>query len=78
MKITIREQRLRWLWLKLGLVVGLAGAANLVLPDAVLGGEPSPGSTIRVRVNNYTQASDAVLAAAVVRRLHAGRKSDRG
>jgi hypothetical protein len=30
MKLTIRERRLRWLWLKRGVVVGLAGAANLV------------------------------------------------
>lgn len=64
MKIIFREQRLRWLWPKLGLVVGLASAANLVLPEATLGGGSGPSSTVRVRVNNYTQASDAVLAAA--------------
>jgi hypothetical protein len=64
MKIPIRERRLRWLGLKLGLVVGFSGAAGLVLPEAVLAEQPSPSSTIRVRVNNYSRASDRVLASA--------------
>jgi len=44
--------------------LGLAGAVCFVWPDAALAGARGPSLTIRVRVNNYTLASDALLAAA--------------
>jgi len=43
MKITTRERWLRWLWLELGLVMGLAGAAYVALPEEVSAEEPSRG-----------------------------------
>ena len=63
-KIAIRGQLPAWLWLRRRLLVSMVGTAGLVLPEGVLAGAPGPAATIRVRVNNYTQASNAVLASA--------------
>src|SRR5262245_10498679 len=64
MKVTVREQRLCRLWRKLRLVVGLSGAASLVLPAGIPAAGADASPSIRVRVNNYSEASDGVVASA--------------
>jgi len=64
MKIAIRERQFCWFWLELALVLGLSSAAYLALPEAISAGEPSTGAAIRIRVTNYTQASDSLLGGA--------------
>jgi hypothetical protein len=75
MKIRIREQpsapgqafmglRLRWLRLSLGFVVGLLSETGLTFPKTVFARMADPSPTIRVRVDNYTQASPTIIAGA--------------
>ena len=58
------RRRLPSLRLNLGVVVGLVGAMGLALPETVLAGAQTASLTIRVRVDNYTQASHDILAEA--------------
>lgn len=59
-----RRQRIPWLLLGLGMVVSLVGAINLVSSDAVFASVAEPSPMLRVRVNNYTQASPSIVAKA--------------
>jgi len=59
-----RRQRIPWLRLGLGIVVGLVGVINLVSSDAVFAKVTDPRTMLRVRVNNYTQASPLIVARA--------------
>jgi hypothetical protein len=60
----VRAQRFPWLWLRLGILVALVGVIHLASSDAGFPNVAAPGPTIRVRVNNYTQASPTILAKA--------------
>jgi hypothetical protein len=72
MKIRIGEHaalgtvtcRLSWLRLSLGMIVSFVGALGFALPEVAFARSARSSPTIRARVNNYTQASDAVLASA--------------
>lgn len=57
-----RRQRISWLRLRLAIVVSLVGVINLVSSDAVFAKVADPSPMIRVRVNNYTQASALIVA----------------
>jgi hypothetical protein len=59
-----RGQRLAWLGLSFGFFVGLVGATGIALPETVLARVADPNPTVRVQVDNYSQASSAILAAA--------------
>jgi hypothetical protein len=59
-----RRQRIPWLRLGLRIVVGLVGVINLVSSDAVFAKVTDPRTMLRVRVNNYTQASPLIVARA--------------
>jgi hypothetical protein len=59
-----RRRRLPWLRVSLGVVVGLVAAMTFALPKTVFARVADPSPTIRVRVDNYTQASHNILAAA--------------
>jgi hypothetical protein len=59
-----RRQRLPWLRLSLGVVVGLVGVMSFAFPETVFGRVADPSPAIRVRVDNYAQASPATLAGA--------------
>jgi hypothetical protein len=50
-------------WLSFGAVVGLVGLIGFKFPETALAGVADPGLTITVQVDNYSQASPAVLAA---------------
>lgn len=75
MKRRIREQRLAFggffgvrripsLRLRLGFVVGLITVMSFVNPGGVFARVADPGPRIRVRVNNYAQASPVTIARA--------------
>jgi hypothetical protein len=75
MKIGIRErdqafgqafgrQRVLWLRLRLRIAVSLLGAINLASSDAGFANVAEPSAMLRVRVNNYTQASPSIVAKA--------------
>jgi hypothetical protein len=51
-------------WLSFGAVVGLVGIIGFKFPETALAGVADPGLTITVQVDNYSQASPTVLAAA--------------
>jgi hypothetical protein len=59
-----RRQRIPWLRLGFGIVGGLVGVINLVSSDAVFAKVTDPRTMLRVRVNNYTQASPLIVARA--------------
>jgi hypothetical protein len=59
-----RGQRLAWLGLSFGFFVGLVGATGIALPETVLARVADPNPTSRVQVDNYSQASSAILAGA--------------
>lgn len=58
------DQQLPWFRLSILALAGLVGVISLVFPETIFasGAESSP--TIRIRVNNYTQATPAMLAGA--------------
>jgi hypothetical protein len=58
------RHRISWLRLRLAIVVSLVGVINLVSSDAVFANVADPSPMIRVRVNNYTQASALIVARA--------------
>jgi len=57
-------QQLPWFRLSIMALAGLVGVISFVFPETIVasGAESSP--TIRIRVNNYTQATPAMLAGA--------------
>src|SRR5436189_1501749 len=59
-----RHQGILWLRIRLGIAVSLLGASNLASLDAVFAKVAEPSPMIRVRVNNYTQASPLIVARA--------------
>ena len=59
-----RRQGILWLRLRLGIAVSLLGAINLASSDAVFASVADPSPMLRVRVNNYTQASPMIVAKA--------------
>ena len=59
-----RRQRVLWLRLRLGIAVSLLGAIHLASSDAVFANAADPSPMLRVRVNNYTQASPSIVAKA--------------
>jgi hypothetical protein len=61
---TFRCQRLPGLRPSLGVVMGLVGAMGLAVSETVFAGVAGASPTIRVRVDNYTQASREILAEA--------------
>ncbi len=64
LKEAYRRRRIPWLRLGLGIVVGLAGVISLASSETVFARVADPSPTIRVRVNNYAQASPAIIARA--------------
>src|SRR5205814_5655640 len=59
-----RRQRILWLRLGFRIVVSLVGVINVVSSDAVFANVAEPSPMLRVRVNNYTQASPLIVAKA--------------
>jgi hypothetical protein len=59
-----RRQGILWFRLRLGIAVSLLGAINLASSDAAFANVADPSPTLRVRVNNYTQASSSIVAKA--------------
>jgi hypothetical protein len=59
-----RNQRLPWLRLSIRVIVGLLGTMSLTFPGARFASAQDTSPAIRVRVDNYTPASLAVLAGA--------------
>src|SRR5436189_2374615 len=59
-----RHQGILWLRIRLGIAVSLLGASNLASLDAVFAKVAEPSPMLRVRVNNYTQASPLIVARA--------------
>ncbi len=53
-----------WLQLSIRALAGLVGVMIFAFPEAILASGTDPSPRIRVRVNNYTQASPATLAGA--------------
>jgi hypothetical protein len=53
-----------WLSLRLGIVAALVGVFNLASSEVVFAKLAGPSAMIRVRVNNYTQASPLIVARA--------------
>lgn len=51
-------------WLSFGAVVSLVGIIGFKFPETALAGVAAPFLTVTVQVDNYSQASPAVLAAA--------------
>jgi hypothetical protein len=54
-------RRLPWLGLNLGIVVGLVGVVGFAFQETVFARVTDPSPTITVRVDNYSQASPAIL-----------------
>jgi hypothetical protein len=61
---TFRNQRLPWLRLSVRVIAGLLGTISLMFPGACFAGAQDLSPAIRVRVDNYTLASPAVIATA--------------
>ena len=59
-----RRQRLSWLRVSLRVVVGLIATMRFARPEIVVARAVDPSPTIRVRVDNYTQASATTIAGA--------------
>jgi hypothetical protein len=53
-----------WLGLSIRALAGLIGVMIFAFPEAIFASGTDPTPRIRVRVNNYTQASPAILAGA--------------
>lgn len=60
----LRHKRRCWVWLSLGVVVGLVAISGFALPTTALAGEKDPSPIVTVLVYNYTQASIDILAGA--------------
>ena len=58
------HKRRCWVWLSLGVVVGLVAISGFALPTTALAGEKDPSPIVTVLVYNYTQASIDILAGA--------------
>jgi hypothetical protein len=63
-----------WFQLSIRALAGLVGVMIFAFPEAIFASGTDPSPRIRVRVNNYTQASSAILAGA---ECEAGRILDR-
>jgi hypothetical protein len=59
-----KDRRLPWFRISITVVVGLVGVMALAFPETIFASAGDPTPTIRVRVDNYTQASPAILAGA--------------
>jgi hypothetical protein len=61
-----RHRGILWLWIRLAIAVSLLGAINLASSDAdaVFANVAEQSPMLRVRVNNYTQASRLIIAKA--------------
>jgi len=61
-----RDQGILCLWIRLGIAVSLLGAMHVAsfYADAVFANVAEPSPMLRVRVNNYTQASRLIIAKA--------------
>jgi len=53
-----------WFRLSIRALAGLVGVIIFAFPEAIFASGTDPSPRIRVRVNNYTQASPAILAGA--------------
>ena len=53
-----------WFRLSIRALAGLVGVISLAFPETISASGADPSPTIRVRVNNYTQATPAMLAGA--------------
>ena len=58
------NSRIRGQYRAIGVALGLASIIGLGLPQSAFAGGPDPSLTITVQVDNYSQASPGVLAAA--------------
>jgi len=56
--------QLPWFRLSTRALAGLVGLISFAFPETIFASGADPSPTIRVRVNNYTQASPAILAGA--------------
>ena len=57
-------QQFPWFRLSIRALAGLVGVMIFAFPEAIFASGTEPSPRIRVRVNNYTQASPAILAGA--------------
>jgi hypothetical protein len=58
------HQQLPWFRLNIMALAGLVGVISFVFPETIFASSADSSPKIRIRVNNYTQASPAILAAA--------------
>jgi hypothetical protein len=68
------HQQFPWLRLSIRALAGLVGVISFAFPETIFASGTDPSPRIRVRVNNYTQATPAMLAGA---EREAGRILDR-
>jgi hypothetical protein len=59
-----RYQQFHWFRLGIRGLAGLAGILSFAFPETIFASGVDANPTIRVRVNNYTQASPSILAGA--------------
>ena len=57
-------QQFPWFRLSIRALVGLFGVMSFAIPETIFAGGADSSPAIRVRVNNYTQASPTILAGA--------------
>jgi hypothetical protein len=58
------DQQLPWFWLSIMALAGLVGVISFAFPETIFASGADSNPKIRIRVNNYTQATPAMLAGA--------------